>query len=287
MGDFIGLMAAPFSACLVLVGIHTYLGLHVLEREVIFVDLALAQVAALGAVAGTLLGLELQGAGAYAFSLAATFIGAVLFTLTRPREGPGKGRVPHEAVIGIVYAVSASAMILVLARAPRGAEHVQELLVGSILWVTWEEVAKTAGIYILVGAFHWIFRTRFLLVSRNPEAARAQGISVKLWDFLFYASFGFVVTSSVGLAGVLLVFCILIIPAAAAAYVAESISLRLAIGWAFGTVGSMGGVALSYTLDLPTGAAVVCTLGVLLPIFKILAKLKTAGFHSKEARIGH
>lgn len=280
MGDFIGLMAAPFSACLVLVGIHTYLGLHVLEREVIFVDLALAQVAALGAVAGTLLGLEIQGAGAYAFSLAATFIGAVLFTLTRPREGPGKGRVPHEAVIGIVYAVSASAMILVLARAPRGAEHVQELLVGAILWVTWEEVAKTAGIYILVGAFHWIFRTRFLLVSRNPEAARAQGVSVTLWDFLFYASFGFVVTSSVGLAGVLLVFCILIIPAAAAAYVAESISLRLAIGWAFGTVGSMGGVALSYTLDLPTGAAVVCTLGVLLPVFKILAKLKTAGFHS-------
>lgn len=287
MGDFIGLMAAPFSACLVLVGIHTYLGLHVLEREVIFVDLALAQVAALGAVAGTLLGLEIHGAGAYAFSLAATFIGAVLFTLTRPREGPGKGRVPHEAVIGIVYAVSASAMILVLARAPRGAEHVQELLVGAILWVTWEEVAKTAGIYILVGVFHWIFRTRFLLVSRNPEAARAQGVSVKLWDFLFYASFGFVVTSSVGLAGVLLVFCILIIPAAAAAYVAESISLRLAIGWVFGTVGSMGGVALSYALDLPTGAAVVCTLGVLLLIFKILAKLKTAGFHSKEARIGH
>ena len=287
MGDFIGLMAAPFSACLVLVGIHTYLGLHVLEREVIFVDLALAQVAALGAVAGTFLGLELHGAGAYAFSLAATFIGAVLFTLTRPREGPGKSRVPHEAVIGIVYAVSASAMILVLARAPRGAEHVQELLVGAILWVTWEEVAKTAGIYILVGVFHWIFRTRFLLVSRNPEAARAQGVSVTLWDFLFYASFGFVVTSSVGMAGVLLVFCILIIPAAAAAYVAESISLRLAIGWAFGTVGSMGGVALSYAFDLPTGAAVVCTLGVLLPIFKILAKLKTAGFHSKEARIGH
>lgn len=287
MGDFIGLMAAPFSACLVLVGIHTYLGLHVLEREVIFVDLALAQVAALGAVAGTFLGLELHGAGAYAFSLAATFIGAVLFALTRPREGAGKSRVPHEAVIGIVYAVSASAMILVLARAPRGAEHVQELLVGAILWVTWEEVAKTAGIYILVGVFHWIFRTRFLLVSRNPEAARAQGVSVKLWDFLFYASFGFVVTSSVGMAGVLLVFCILIIPAAAAAYVTESISLRLAIGWVFGTVGSMGGVALSYALDLPTGAAVVCTLGVLLPIFKILAKFKTAGFHSKEARIGH
>jgi zinc/manganese transport system permease protein len=274
MSEFVDLMAAPFSACLVLVGIHTYLGLHVLEREVIFVDLALAQVAALGAVIGTLFGVELQGGGTYFFSLGATLFGAALFTFTRPHEGKEKSRVPHEAVIGIVYAVSAAAVILVLARVPRGAEHVQELLVGSILWETWEEVGKIAGIYVLIGVFHWVFRKKFLLVSRGPEEARRAGVSVRFWDFLFYVSFGFMVTISVGVAGVLLVFCILIIPAVAAALATEGIRSRILIGWAFGAVGSMAGVTLSYGLDLPTGAAVVCTLGLLLMLWGIGVKVR-------------
>ncbi len=273
MSEFLGLMAAPFCACLVLVGIHTYLGLHVLEREVIFVDLALAQVAALGAVIGTLFGLEMRGGGAYVFSLIATLMGAVLFTLTRPRGGPAKSRVPHEAVIGIVYAVTASGVILVLARAPRGAEHVQELLVGSILWVTWSEVGKIALLYALIGAFHWIFRRKFLLVSRDPGSAHREGISVAWWDFLFYASFGFVVTSSVGLAGVLLVFSILIIPAVAAALVAVSVTCRVLLGWGFGAAGSIVGIVISYGLDLPVGAAVVCTLGEVLAIWGVALKV--------------
>jgi len=267
MNEFVAVMIAPFAASMVLVAIHTYLGLHVLEREVIFVDLALAQVAALGAVVGTLFGLALHSQGAYLFSLGATLIGAALFAFSRPRTRVAGARVPHEAIIGIVYAVSASAVILVLDRAPSGAEHVRELLVGSILWVSWTDIGKMSGMYVLIGAFHWIFRAKFLLVSKDPEAARQAGISLLLWDFLFYLSFGFVVTVSVSLAGVLLVFCILIIPAVCACLACQGLGTRILVGWSFGTLGAIVGLAASYWLDFPTGATVACALGSLLVIW--------------------
>jgi len=260
MSEFLLFMSAPFAACLVLVGIHAYLGLHVLQREVIFVDLALAQVAALGSTLAFLFGYELGSTLAYFFSLGATFLGAAVFSLTRIR----KGRIPQEAIIGIVYAVSAAAGILTLDRAPHGAEHLKDLLVGSILWVSWLDVAKTGSIYACVGLFHWIFRRRFLAISFGEVEER--GWSVRLWDFLFYASFGFVITSSVQIAGVLLVFSFLIVPAVCAALFADGIGARLAIGWSVGFVVSAVGCSLSYLADLPTGATVVCTFGLALLI---------------------
>ena len=262
MGEFWELMLAPFVACLILTGIHAYLGLHVIERGVIFVDLALAQVAAFGATLGFLWGFGLHSPQGYLTALGFTFLGAAVFAATRFR----KPVVPQEALIGIVYAVSAAAAILVLSRAPEGGEELKALLVGHLLFVDWPEIWKLAGLYGLIGAVHWLARKPLLLISQDPERAFANGLRVRWWDFLFYATFGFVVTSSVEMAGVLLVFSFLIVPAVCGVLLAHTIQQRLLIGWLAGTLTSVAGVAASYWWDLPTGATVVCAFGVCLVI---------------------
>src|ERR1041384_5583622 len=253
-------LLAPFIASLILTGIHAYLGVHVVERGVIFVDLSLAQIAALGTTIAVLYGIEPHGMGAYVVSLVFTFIGAAVFSTIRSR----KARIPQEAVIGICYAVASAAAILAMSKSAEQTEHLKEMLVGNILTVSWFDVKKTAALYGAIGLFHYIFRHKFLTISMNPATAEAKGINTRLWDFLFYASFGFVVTSSVAIAGVLLVFCYLIVPSVGAMLYAENIGPRLAIGWTMGTLVSALGVYLSLKIDLPTGATIVCTFGLVL-----------------------
>jgi len=247
---------APFLACLVLTAVHVYLGLHVLARGVIFVDLALAQVAALGVTIAFLAGHAIQSEAAYWYALAFTLGGAALFAASRTRRSP----VPQEAIIGIVYVVSAAAAVLVVDRAPQGSEHIKLILVGSILTVTPAEVGMLALLYAPIGALHWLARRPLLEISFDPEGAGAQR-AVRVWDFVFYASFGVVVTSSVRLAGVLLVFAYLVVPATAAATLARSARGRLLVGWTLGVLVSAGGLTASWTWDLPTGATVVVAFG--------------------------
>jgi zinc/manganese transport system permease protein len=259
-------------ASLILTGIHAYLGVHVVERGVIFVDLSLAQIAALGSTVAYLLGHDLHSTAAYLYSLGFTFLGAAIFALSRVHR---KTRIPQEAVIGIVYAVSAAVAILVMSKATQETEHLKEMLVGNILSVTWPELAKTAVLYALVGVFHYIFRKRFLLISMDEQEAERQGLNIRFWDFLFYVSFGFVVTSSVAIAGVLLVFCFLIVPSVTAMLFASRLGPRLAIGWTMGALVSAAGVGLSFLMDLPTGAAIVGTFGLTL---LLLAGVRKAFF---------
>ncbi len=262
--EVLSLLIAPFVASLILTGIHAYLGVHVVERGVIFVDLALAQIAALGATIAILVGMDPHGSNAYWISLAFTFLGAGIFSMARTR----RGHIPQEAFIGIAYAVASAASILAMSKATGETEHLKDMLVGNILAVSWHEVGKTALLYGGIGLFHYIFRKNFLLISMDPAKAQARGLSIRLWDFLFYASFGFVVTSSVAIAGVLLVFCYLIVPSVGAMLFAERIGSRLAIGWTMGTLVSALGVYFSVWLDLPTGATIVCTFGgVLVAMF--------------------
>src|SRR6059058_741059 len=249
--------------CLVLTGIHAYLGVHVLSRAVVFVDIALAQIAALGATAAFLLGWEADTWESYAFGLSATLLGAVVLALTRSR----RRHVSQEAVIGVVYAVSSAAAVLVADRSAHGAEQVRGMLVGNLLSVTPFEVGKVAVLYALVGTLHWLCRKPFFLISTDPDAAYAQGWRVRLWDLLFYASFGVVVASSVRIGGVLLVFSYLIVPALAGVALGGTVAARLLIGWSFGTLVSVIGMAASALLDLPTGATVVCTFGLTLLAF--------------------
>src|SRR5204862_4916313 len=226
-------LMAPFIASLILTGIHAYLGVHVVERGVIFVDLSLAQIAALGATIAILLpfsGGDPHAPSVYWVSLLFTFIGAAVFSTIRSK----RARIPQEAIIGICYAVASAAAILAMSKATSESEHLKDMLVGNILAVSWPEVIKTAVLYAAVGAFHYIFRHKFLAISLDPKRAEAEGIPIRVWDFLFYASFGFVVTSSVAIAGVLLVFCYLIVPSVAAMLYADTIGRRLATGWTMG-----------------------------------------------------
>jgi zinc/manganese transport system permease protein len=265
-------LAAPFAASLILTGIHAYLGVHVVERGVIFVDLSLAQIAALGATMAVLMpftGGDPHHSGVYWVSLGFTFIGAAVFSLLHSQ----KARIPQEAIIGICYAVASAASIVAMSSSSSQAEHLQHMLVGNILAVSWQEVSKTAILYGAVGAFHYIFRQKFLLISMDRNRAAAEGLAVRFWDFLFYASFGFVVTSSVSIAGVLLVFCYLIVPSVAAMLYADRVGPRLAIGWTMGTVVSALGVFLSLQLDLPTGATIVCTFGIVLLLMAAIKPL--------------
>jgi zinc/manganese transport system permease protein len=257
------ILLPAFVASLILTGIHAYLGVHVVERGVIFVDLSLAQIAALGTTVAYLAGYDLHSSTAYLFSLGFTFLGAGIFAMSRFHRST---RIPQEAIIGIVYAVSAAMAILVMSKATQETEHLKEMLVGNILSVSWPELAKTAVLYALVGVFHYIFRRQFLMISMNEKEAERQGLNIRFWDFLFYISFGFVVTSSVAIAGVLLVFCFLIVPAVTAMLFSERLGPRLAIGWTMGALVSAAGVTLSYVLDLPTGATIVGTFGVALLI---------------------
>ena len=270
--EILKFLAAPFVASLILTGIHSYLGVHVVERGVIFVDLSLAQIAALGAAIAILLPFS-QGdphdPRVYWVSLAFTFVGAAIFATVRVK----RARIPQEAIIGICYAVASAAAILAMSKATSESEHLKDMLVGNILAVDWPEVWRTAALYAAVGAFHFIFRKKFLAISMNHAEAEKSGLNVRLWDFLFYASFGFVVTSSVSIAGVLLVFCYLIVPSVAAMLYSEHIGRRLAIGWTMGTVVSALGIYLSVRLDLPTGATMVCTFGLVLVLMALVRPL--------------
>ena len=262
-GQVLEFLAAPFVASLILTGIHSYLGLHVVERGVIFVDLSLAQIAALGGTIALLLPLsggDPHAPAVYWVSLLFTFGGAAIFALVRGRHA----RIPQEAIIGISYAVASAAAILAMSKSTSQAEHLKDMLVGNIIAVSWDEVIHTAWLYGAVGLFHYLLRKPFLAISMQHDRPEATGLNVRFWDFLFYASFGLVVTSSVAIAGVLLVFCYLIVPAVAAMLYGESIGVRLAIGWTMGTIVSALGVYLSLVLDLPTGATIVCTFGLVL-----------------------
>ena len=272
-------MRWPLLACLLLPGLLVYLGLHIVRREIIFVDLALAQVAALGICLAILLGHDSHDWQTTAWSAGLTLAGAAVLTLTRPS---GK-HVPQEALIGIVYVVAAAAGILLLSRSPEGNEELRRTLVGEVLLVQPGEILRTAGLFTAVGLVHVVFRRQFLLLSFDPERGRKEGLRLWLWDFLFYGLFGLAVTSFVRMGGVLLVFSYLIIPAVSARLWAVSLPAHLVIGWVVATGASVAGLYGSYRLDLPTGAAVVCALGlslVLAAVFQIPASRSNAWLES-------
>lgn len=268
------ILALPFLACLILTGIYVYLGIHIVRRGIIFVDLALAQLAALGATVALLIGYAPSERTGYLLSLGFTVVGAVVFSLTRQK----REKIPQEAIIGIVYVVSAAAAILVLDRAPGGSAHIRSLLVGDILTVTRDDLVPMGILCALVGLFHWILRKPFLTITYRPEDFRERGRSIYLWDFLFYLSFGLVVTGSVRLAGVLLVFAYLVVPAIVSLLFTEGLGRRLALGWAVGGLSSALGLWSSYRFDFPTGATIVCAFGLVL-VLAVIGKglvLKTS-----------
>ena len=260
MSDIITVMLWPFLACLLLPWLLVYYGLHIVKREIIFVDLALAQVAAVGNCIAILMGYTNHDWQTYASAVGFTFVGSVIFTLTRTRSH----RVPQEALIGIVYVVAAALGILLLSRSPEGNEELRRTLIGDVLLVTRAEVWKTLALFVVIGVLHYIFRRQFLAISFDPKGELAQSKRGPWWDFLFYVLFGFVVTSFLQIGGVLLVFTFLIMPSVAANMLSRSLPVQMGIAWLFATTGSVCGLVLSYKMDFPAGAAIVCMLGALL-----------------------
>ena len=266
-------MKWPLAACLILPPLLVYLGLHVVKREVIFVDLALAQVATLGTCVALIMGYDFHDRIAFWISLGVTFIAAALFSWSR---GSREHQVPQEAIIGITFVVAAAGVILLLSRVAGGKEELEHLLTGDILNVTSGEVGQRALIFVALGGFYGTFHRRFALISSDPAQAFAQGLRVRLWDFLFYAAFALVVVSFVRIAGVLLTFAYLIVPAVCGVMLARTWMSRLAIGWGIAAAASLGGLLASYTLDLPTGAAIVCACGLALAVVSAIAVVRKA-----------
>jgi len=259
----------PFLGLLCIAGIHVYLGYHVVEREVIFVDLSLAQMAVMGAAIASLWGWEPHDPGTYFFALGFTVVGAATFSLTRSE----RGRVPQEAIIGIVYAVAAAATVLILNNSAHGAEHIRDVLVGQLLAVEPKDVLRLAALYAVLGVLHFLWRKKLLLISHDSAAAKAAGIHVKFWDFVFYVTFGLTVTASVELGGVLVVFSYLIVPSVIAVLFAEHVGTRLAIGWTAAALASALGMLTSVWLSAPPGASVVCVFGALLVLAAMIRPL--------------
>ncbi len=270
MSGFFEMMAAPVVMAVVLVAMHSHLGYHVVKRGVIFVDIALAQIAAFGVAVALLFGGEIGANTTWLVALASTFVGAGLISVTRSRTAE---KIPQEAYIGIIYAVSSAAMILVLTQVPHGGDEIRHLLVGALLWVSWPVVIKTAVLYAFLGLVLFLKRGPLLLVSTDPERARQAGLSLGRWDFLFYLVLGFVVTSSVQIAGVLLVFCLLVVPTVMGIRILADPRRQFLYTLVVGTVAVVVGAAASYALDLPTGAAIVCTFGVFLAVQVVVEAL--------------
>src|SRR5437870_6127346 len=260
----------PIVACVLLPWLLVYLGLHVVQRGIIFVDIAMAQMASLGICVALLFRLDLHGWTTFAIALGFTLVGAAIFSVTGKRAS----QIPQEAVIGISYVVAAAAAVLLLSRAAEGDEEIKNMLVGNILLVTPREVWKCFALFVAVGVFHFVLRRNFLLVSFDRDGAYQNGLRVRWWDFLFYAVFGLVVTSFVRIAGVLLVFSYLIVPAVCGINLATKVRHRLLIGWIIAWLGGIAGLLLSFWWDLPSGAAIVCTFGALLVIISIYTLLR-------------
>ncbi len=278
-------MLWPLMASLILPWLLVYLGLHIVQRGVIFVDLALAQTAAFGTCMAMLAGYDVHDWQSYAFSLGFTFAGAVVLTFTRSRDQ----RVPQEALIGIVYVVAAAAAILALSKGSGGSEELQRSLVGELLVVRHTEVMKTFALFVVIGIVHFMFRKKFFAISADPDRAAGSGINVRWWDFVFYMLFGLVVTSFVHIGGVLLVFSYLVVPAVCATYLVNSVVARFAVGWAIATLASVVSLFITAKADLPIGAAIVCVLGIALVLTTLAAKLfkQKSSTNSKIGRASH
>lgn len=256
----------PIMACILLPWLLVYLGLHVVQRGIIFIDIAMAQMASLGICLAVLLHLDLESWTAFGIALAFTLVGAAIFSVTGKRAS----QIPQEAVIGIAYVVAAAAAVLLLSRAAEGDEEIKNMLIGNILLVSPREVWERFALFAAVGIFHFLFRKKFLLVSFDRDGAYQQGLRVRWWDFLFYALFGLIVTSFVRIAGVLLVFSYLIVPAVCGINLARRIGNRLLVGWIVALGGGVAGLFFSYWWDLPSGAAIVCTFGALLILISLI-----------------
>jgi zinc/manganese transport system permease protein len=249
MTELLTFLAAPIAMAVLLVGLHAYLGLHVLEREVVFVDIGLAQISALGTLLCQIFFHEYNKP----ISLISSFALCLLVSFFLAYHRKAQKSISQEVLVAMVYALASGLTILITDRIPHGVEHLKHTLVGNILFVSWESVLVTLVIYSLVGSIHWLYREQFWKATRGESS----GI---LWDFFFYALFSLVITISTMHAGVLVVFAILMAPAALARSLFQKINQQMMAAWIFGILGIFISFGLSSIYDLPAGASITSIL---------------------------
>ncbi len=249
--SFFSVQIALIAVVLIL---HTYMGLHVIRRTIIFSDLALAQLAALGSLIGIAIGVQYATSGSYIMSTLAVLVGSYLLVAINPRSP----LIPREAVIGIIFSLALVATLLISDKLSGGDAYVTKTMAGSMLWTNWSLVAITVAIYIVLLIFHYKFRNKFIALTENPESLKNR----KLWDFFFFATQGIIAVLIVPIAGVLLAYSFLMIPAAIAAMFSKGWLHSVVIGWSVGFVACVIGLVLSYNANLPYGPTLVLALGI-------------------------
>jgi zinc/manganese transport system permease protein len=260
MNELLDMMIRPLVACVLMTAVLSYLGLHVLRREVIFIDIAVAQVAALGAVIAHV-SFHVHGDVpwlAVACALGATLVAALFFAVVKHRVS----QLPIEATIGITYAIVAAGTLFIIGKSTGGHVHIRDMLAGSLLFVGWRSIGWTAAAFAGAGACLWLFHGSFESISDDYDRASRGGVSVISWDFLFYALCGVVITAAVHLAGVVVVFCFLIIPATISAFFSGRWGVRLLIAWGVGLVASISGLCFCHYMDFSAGVSVALVLGL-------------------------
>ncbi len=265
MSETARFFATQISLLAIVLVLHTYIGLHVVRRALIFSDLVLDQLAALGALVGIALAVQYGTAGSYLLSMAAVLIGAFALAVCKPRSKA----IPREAIIGILYAMALVGCLLLGDKISGGAAYFTKTLTGSMLWVTWSVVAVTAIVYVILIVFHYIYRERFIALSKTEGDARV----ARKWDFLLFATQGIITVLVVPIAGVLLAYALLMIPAAIAAMFTRRWRVGVALGWSAGMAACAGGVTLSFYQDLPYGPTLILCLGV---VFFIAVGIRVA-----------
>jgi zinc/manganese transport system permease protein len=271
----------PLLACLLLLVITSYFGIHVIKREIIFIDIALAQIAALGGVmlvffdhevhshAAGFWGMHMEDLLAYLASLLFCLGAALIFTYLKSP----KIRVPIEAFIGIAYALATTATVIILDKGAGGDVHLHDVLAGTLLWTTWPQVIRLAIVLSLIGGFHLVYRRKFIELTALYHDASAAVEHQRKWDFLFYFTFGIMIIEAIRVAGVLTVFAFLILPASISALFAVQWRQRILIGLCSGILAALMGLYLSITLDLSVSPLIIILLGIILLIGVLTRKL--------------
>lgn len=272
-------LATPIAASILLAGVLGYFGTHILARGIIFIDIAIAQIAALGTMIGLLLGFAEESAGVQFFSYLATLIVIGSFSFLRTKESV----IPAEAVIGIIYCLGLALALLLAERIPGGSNYITKTITGNILWVTWDKVLKIALLFAGIGLIHLVFGVKFISLSEICRINQGFQLKNKLYNLLFYVTFSIVVVKSVQIGGIFLVFTLLIAPSVAAALYFQSWLSRMVWSWLIGIFGAVAGILLSYTFNVSNGPAIVVLLGLLVFILAFFKLIKPSRHKIKSA----
>ncbi|MCP4723991.1 MAG: metal ABC transporter permease [bacterium] len=270
MLETITFLAAPIAGCIVMAGILSYFGNHILTRGLIFIDIALAQIAALGTMIGLLMGFTEDTISVEMVSLLFTMIIITIFALTKFE----KQVIPQEAIIGIIYGLGLGLAWLIAEKIPGGSNFLTKTITGNILWITWGKVLAFFILFLLIAFIHYFFRKPFIRISESRKNLPYSIKKVRIYELIFYLTFSIVVVRTVPVGGIFLVFTLLIAPTAIATLFTQKWINRFIWSWIIGIAGSLAGVFVSYNMNISNGPAIVCLLGIMVFVMSLIKIIK-------------